>query len=410
MNNLPGKHHAALFRRSEHSPALAEPSPPLTFSLHSSLEGNNKKAIAATMDPRAAAKARTERILRAFNSERYTTNTGAAAVAATDGLRISSQSRRAEASSPSSSGTRDDSKNRAMPTARELMQEFYAESRNKGRRSLGEITWEGRKPCRGDFVLFLPKMMQTSSAAELGPRTSTKPAVLSDGSASVELCGPTNDKGYGASKVMGPRSSESMCQRLVQGGLTRRVRCNYFQIKTGKFVSPKIVKAHRPAAEKRLSLTEAHIAAAATHPKEPVSPNVLTTPRGKKSFPHLGITDRSKARHEDIKRIFKLNQFKTRTTSDLLLDDYRKRISLRAMEALGGSPRTEAALRSASATSYFSAAGETSLSRATFDGSDRNSATSCLLQRLKSEVLARRGSGEGNIRVVEDYVVRLDTN
>ncbi len=434
------KCRAIPLRPSEHSPSsspvpgkLVPVIPPLLS--HPTLKVTSRNAAktvpsSGAAEVSAGTRARTERLLRAANSERYLPSSHVS-------WRAVGQPRRAEGSSCSSSGTRDDSKSRAKTAAE-------GASRNA---TEGELA-------------SLPKAMSMSAAVGK-PRESArkvKPIVISavDVGSSVDSGTALNSErakmyasvqgGAGSNSMVyqtqGPRSSESMCQRLFQGGLTRRIRCNYFQIKTGKFVSPKIVRASRryvpkTGGDKHPSMLETH-GTLLTRAKEQRSPPLASlTPRGKKTIPVLGATDKSQSKREDIKRIFKLDAFKNRVASDLFLDDYRKRMPLRVAEMLSGSPRelrvvprtshvSSAALRSSSAASFFptghdSFSGSFSiLQRSQFDcscdsayssvrgGRARKTATSLLLKKLEDEVIAQREekkASSDNIQVVEDYVV-----
>lgn len=127
-------------------------------------------------------------------------------------------------------------------------------------------------------------------------------------------------------KSRGPRIGESLCRHLIQSTASRKTKCSYFHLKTGNFVSPRIVKAsrsYRPKGHESIDLG---------HAAERVSGqsfyNVLS--RGERTS--MGSTDKSKVKKEEIKRIFKLNQFKSRAASDLFLDNYKKRISFQLGE------------------------------------------------------------------------------
>ena len=159
-----------------------------------------------------------------------------------------------------------------------------------------------------------------------------------------------NDKENPYASLIGnsPRTGESFYQRALQSGNTKRSKGNLFQLKIGNLVSPKIVKANENHRSKYTALNkkfhrrfkqiiDRNKINGKHHFYERIS--CLLSMRRKTAQPLLlGNTDRSKVNKEEVKRIFKLNQFKSRVTSDLFLDNYQKRISLPISDASSTSP------------------------------------------------------------------------
>jgi len=129
-----------------------------------------------------------------------------------------------------------------------------------------------------------------------------------------------------------PRIGESLCRHLIQSAASRKSKCSYFHLKAGNFVSPKIVKAsrsYRPRIHESIDLG---------HTIERTNERQLSHKKlhliFKGEYNSIGSTDKSKVKKEEIKRIFKLGQFKSRAASDLFLDNYKKRISFQLAESV----------------------------------------------------------------------------
>ena len=311
---------------------------------------------------------------------------------------------------------------------------------------------------RAGLIKVFPRIMQFAKEGTIVKPNivikKSKPVVLDTASLSVDN-GSMIENGRQARvslyasvqgnsvKTHGPRTSESLCQRLIQGSMmNKRTRCNYFQIKTGKFVSPKIVKASRRYCPKTVdSFAALHYGSdirtsplleqdSSQKPKRKGQPLLSEiTPRNKKTVPQklIGKTDKSKVKKEEIRRIFKLSQFKKRVASDLFLDNYRKRISLKVTEALKNSPRdihlvsrdscvTAAPFRSFSSNftgQNIELRGNPEAQRVSLNLSEKlkrtqtSTATSSLLQKLQTALVTRKEASppRSNIRVLEDYTV-----
>eukprot|EP00826_Nyctotherus_ovalis_P043138 TRINITY_DN4513_c0_g1_i3.p1 TRINITY_DN4513_c0_g1~~TRINITY_DN4513_c0_g1_i3.p1 ORF type:complete len:354 (+),score=81.74 TRINITY_DN4513_c0_g1_i3:202-1263(+) len=133
-----------------------------------------------------------------------------------------------------------------------------------------------------------------------------------------------------SARSRGPRIGESLCRHLIQSTAARKSKCSYFHLKTGNFVSPKIVKvsrSYRPWVHE--STDFGHFIERAERQSSYKHLSLIS--RGERTS--MGSTDKSKAKKEEVKRIFKLGQFKSRASSDLFLDNYKKRISFNFAES-----------------------------------------------------------------------------
>lgn len=134
-----------------------------------------------------------------------------------------------------------------------------------------------------------------------------------------------------SARSRGPRIGESLCRHLIQSTAARKSKCSYFHLKTGNFVSPKIVKAsrsYRPRVHESLDL--GHLIER-TAERQSSHKHLSLISRGERTS--MGSTDKSKVKKEEVRRIFKLGQFKSRASSDLFLDNYKKRISFNLAES-----------------------------------------------------------------------------
>jgi len=403
---------------------------------------------------------RVERFLKATNSERYLPPSWR-----------NTEPNRKENSSTSSSGSREDSKARDVGKILAESEQFKAyfgkSGRNvmEGKKSEGNNAKPERKlTIKAGLVKVFPRMVPKNekNTAPISARSLKKaePVVICRAENSYETLDQNliNANGsvlvnesekaslYASLRGNGPRTGESLCQRLLQSGLARKVKYNYFQLKTSKFVSPKIVKASRRYGPKLTDslITSQTVDNRVSLVERPTSKNALTrdslpasvtqvscvTPRGKKVIQALpiGDTDKAKVNREEIKRIFKLNQFKKRVASDLFLDNYRKRISLQISDILSTSPR-EAGGRSFSAKSFTTMPPQAEkivkkyekMNSAELDQSAKNkgknlkiSATSLLLQKVENSLkgldIGQYNSRQNltmksNIEVLEDYTI-----
>ena len=118
---------------------------------------------------------------------------------------------------------------------------------------------------------------------------------------------------------------ESLYRNLFQGDITRKMKSNYFHIKTGNFVSPKIVKANRNYKLRISDPIDLEHTINIAPKRRSFCDKLNQRSRGKNIA--IGTTDKSTIKKEEIIRIFKISQFKSRASSDLLLDNYKKRVS-----------------------------------------------------------------------------------
>ena len=278
---------------------------------------NSNNSTPSTPEPIAVTKAhaRMERFLKATNSERY--------------LPVSwrnTEKTRKENSSTSSSGSRDSSsKARIIASTNVMTDKESVNIPKSGRKSMdgqGNRS-EGKLNIKPGLVKIFPHMIPLSKCESLVQITAKaiKPVVICRNEISYENASNNNGSSIFGSEAeraslytslsgKGPRMGDSLYQRLLQSGMTRKLKCNYFQIKTGKFVSPKIVKASRKycpkTADSLLGSQSSEKWQNLLHldkpNKETIAMLTNSTPKGKKSSPvrliQIGATDKSKVNRE----------------------------------------------------------------------------------------------------------------